>query len=230
MKDLLQNSVFLGAFISIGSYAIGMWLKKVTKSSLANPLLISIVLVIGYLLLTGTSYESYKQGTSIITYLITPSTVCLAVPLYQQFEQLKRNYKAVVSGIVAGTLASACCILLMALAMGMDHEAYVTLLPKSITTAIGIGMSEELGGIVSVTVVCIVITGVLGNVFAEQFLKLIRITDPIAKGIAVGTSAHAMGTAKAMEMGEVEGAMSGLSIVVAGVLTVVTASVFALFL
>lgn len=229
MKEILQNSAFFGVFISIGSYAIGVWLRKKTHSSLANPLLVSIILVVLFLLLTGMPYESYRQGSSIISDLLTPSTICLAVPLYQQLEQLKRNYKAVVSGIAAGSLASMCCILLMAVALGFTHQEYVTFLPKSITTAIGYGVSEELGGIVPITVVCIIITGVIGNVLAEQFLKLIRVHEPIARGIAIGTSAHAIGTVKAMEMGEIEGAMSGLSIVVAGIITVIGVSVFALF-
>ena len=121
------------------------------------------------------------------------------------------------------------CVLLMAIALGFTHQEYVTFLPKSITTAIGYGVSEELGGIVPITVICIIITGVIGNVLAEQFLKLIRVHEPIARGIAIGTSSHAIGTVKAMEMGEIEGAMSGLSIVVAGFITVLGVSVFALF-
>jgi len=226
--EYFESSVFLGAFISIGSYAIGIWLQKKTGSALANPLLISIIFVISFVLFTGMSYESYKEGCKFISFLITPATVCLAVPLYEQMEQLKRNYKAVLGGILAGTLASLCCVLLLAIVLGFSHEAYVTLLPKSITTAIGIGLSEELGGFVPVTVVSIVITGVLGNVIAEQFLKIIHVDEPVAKGIAIGTSSHAAGTAKAMELGEVEGAMSGLSIVVTGMLTVAFASLFAL--
>lgn len=229
MTEILQNSAFLGVFISIGSYAIGVWLRKKTGSSLANPLLVSIILVVLFLLLTGMSYDSYRQSTSIISDLLTPSTICLAVPLYQQLEQLKHNYKAVVSGIAAGSLASMVCVLLMAIALGFTHQEYVTFLPKSITTAIGYGVSEELGGIVPITVICIIITGVIGNVLAEQFLKLIRVHEPIARGIAIGTSSHAIGTVKAMEMGEIEGAMSGLSIVVAGFITVLGVSVFALF-
>ena len=229
MTEILQNSAFLGVFISIGSYAIGVWLRKKTGSSLANPLLVSIILVVLFLLLTGMSYDSYRQSTGIISDLLTPSTICLAVPLYQQLEQLKHNYKAVISGIVACSLASMVCVLLMAIALGFTHQEYVTFLPKSITTAIGYGVSEELGGIVPITVICIIITGVIGNVLAEQFLKLIRVHEPIARGIAIGTSSHAIGTVKAMEMGEIEGAMSGLSIVVAGFITVLGVSVFALF-
>ena len=154
----------------------------------------------------------------------------MAVPLYQQVELLKKNYHAVLLGIVSGVLASLCSVLILALLFHFDHAAYVTFLPKSITTAIGIGVSEELGGHVSVSVVVIIVTGVLGNIFAEKFLALLRIKEPIAKGIAIGCSAHALGTAKAMEMGTIEGAMSSLSIVVCGVMTVIGASIFAMFL
>ena len=226
MSEILESSVFFGVFISLASYTFGVWLKKRTGWALANPLLISIALVITTLCLTGVSYESYAKGANIISYLLTPATICLAVPLYQQVELLKKNWKAVLSGIGAGVLSSLVCVLLLALLFHFSHEAYVTFLPKSITTAIGIGVSEELGGYVSVTVVSIIITGVLGNIFAEKFLKLLRINEPIAKGIAIGTASHAVGTAKAMEMGAVEGAMSSLSIVVSGVLTVIGASLF----
>ena len=230
MSEILESSVFFGVFISLVSYTFGVWLKKRTGWALANPLLISIVLVIATLCLTDVSYESYAKGANIISYLLTPATICLAVPLYQQVELLKKNSRAVLAGIGAGVLSSLVSILLLALLFHFDHAAYVTFLPKSITTAIGIGVSEELGGYVSVTVVSIIITGVLGNIFAEKFLKLLRISEPIAKGIAIGTASHAVGTAKAMEMGAVEGAMSSLSIVVSGILTVAGASIFAMFL
>lgn len=230
MSEILESSVFFGVFISLVSYTFGVWLKKRTGWALANPLLIAIVLVIATLCLTDVSYESYAKSADIISYLLTPATICLAVPLYQQVELLKKNWKAVLSGIGAGVLSSLVCVLLLALLFRFGHEAYVTFLPKSITTAIGIGVSEELGGYVSVTVVSIIITGVLGNIFAEKFLKLLRINEPIAKGIAIGTASHAVGTAKAMEMGAVEGAMSSLSIVVSGILTVVGASLFAMFI
>ena len=227
---LFQDSVFFGVLISLAAYAIGMLLKVKTGWSLMNPLLISIILVIVTLLLTGVDYKTYSAGANCISYLLTPATICLAVPLYQQVELLKKNYRAVLIGILAGVLASLCSVLILALLFHFDHAAYVTFLPKSITTAIGIGVSEELGGHVSVTVVVIIVTGVLGNIFAEKFLKLLCIKEPIAKGIAIGCSAHALGTAKAMEMGTIEGAMSSLSIVVCGVMTVIGSSIFALVL
>lgn len=228
MHDFLAESVYMGVMLTLGTYCIGIWLKKVSGWTLTNPLLVSIVLSIGFLCATGTSYESYAKGADVISYLLTPATVCLAVPLYEQIEHLKRNYHAVTLGIVAGVLSSMLSILGMVLLLGMDHLAYVTLLPKSITTAIGMGVSEELGGNVPVTILVIVITGITGNIFAEKFLRLIKVKEPIAKGIAIGSASHVIGTSKAMEMGQTEGAMSSLAIVTSGVLTVIMASVFAL--
>ena len=227
MIDLIENSVFLGVLITFATYILGAWLKSKFHSALCNPLIIAIVLIILFLIFSGVSYQSYANGAQYISYLLTPSTICLAVPLYQQMSLLKKNFKAVLAGIFAGVLSSMLCVFALALLFHFGHQDYVTFLPKSITTAIGIGVSEELGGYVSVTVVVIVVTGVLGNIFAEQALKLMHITDPIAKGIAIGSASHAVGTAKAMEMGPIEGAMSSLSIVVSGIVTVVVASLFA---
>ena len=230
MKELIENSVFIGVMISLASYGLGMWLRKKTGLSFMNPLLISIILVIAFLLLTGVSYQTYAEGANAISFLLTPATICLAVPLYKQFNLLKKNWKAVVAGVVSGVVSSLVCILLLALLFKFDHQTYVTFLPKSITTAIGMGVTEELGGYVSLAVVVIVITGVIGNVIAEWVLKLFKIEEPIAKGIAIGSSSHAVGTAKAVEIGQIEGAMSSLSIVVCGLLTVVGASIFAHFI
>ena len=162
-----------------------------------------------------------------MSYLLTPATVCLAVPLYEQLELLKNNVKAIMAGLISGVLTSLISILALAVVFGFSHEEYVTLLPKSITTAIGMGVSEELGGIVTITVAVIIVTGILGNVIGEHVFRIFRIEEPIAKGVALGSASHAIGTAKAMELGEIEGAMSSLSIEVAGLLTVLGASVFA---
>lgn len=230
LKAMLEQSVFLGVFLSLGSYGLGMWLKRKTGWALMNPLLIAVVLVVAFLAISGVSYTSYNNGARILDYLLTPATICLAVPLYQQIELLKKNYKAVVAGLVSGVLTSLISVFLLALLFQFDHASYVTFLPKSITTAIGMGISDELGGYVSITVVVILLTGVFGNIFADKILKLFHVEEPIAKGIAIGSAAHAMGTARAMEMGQIEGAMSGLSIVVSGILTVIGASVFAWFI
>lgn len=227
MKEFLEVSVFWGAVISLLAYELGLLLKKKFKMAIFNPLLISIICVMGVLAVLDVDYERYNDGAKYLSYLLTPATVCLAVPLYEQLTLLKKNLKAVAAGIISGVLASLVSVFLLAKLFGLSHEQYVTLLPKSITTAIGMGVSEELGGIVTITVAVIIITGVLGNMIGEAVCKLFRIEEPIAKGLALGTSAHAIGTAKAMEMGQVEGAMSSLAIAVAGLLTVIAASVFA---
>ena len=229
MKEILCNSAYFGVTVSLIGYGAGIMLKKKFKYAFLNPLLISIIFVIGVVMLCGVDYESYENSAQYLSYLLTPATVCLAVPLYQQMTLLKKNLAAVACGILAGVLASLGSVLLLAFLFGLEHDVYVTLLPKSITTAIGMGVSEELGGLVTITVAVIIVTGVIGNVIGEAVCKLFRIYEPIAKGLALGTSSHAIGTAKALEMGEVEGTMSSLAIAVAGLLTVIGASVFAGF-
>ena len=214
MNELFKTSVFFGMFITLLSYGIGAALKKKLRLPVFNPLLVAIILTILFLSLFRVDYEAYNEGAKYISFLLTPATICLAVPLYEQFELLRKNYRAVLAGIFSGVLTSLCSILILAKLFRLDHASYVTLLPKSITTAIGMGVSGELGGYVPITVAVIIVTGVIGNMFAETICRVFRIRDPIAKGIAIGTSSHAVGTAKAMEMGAVEGAMSSLSIVV----------------
>ncbi len=230
MVDFIELSVFFGVFLTLATYSFGLFLKKRLKSVLFNPILISVGVIIVLLLIFNVDYEVYYSGAKYISYLLTPATVCLAIPLYEQFQLLKKNSVAILLGILSGTLTSLFGVFLFALIFRMDHSSYVTLLPKSITTAIGMGISEELGGFVSLTVAVIIITGLLGNMFAEVVCKLFRITHPVAKGVAIGTSAHALGTAKAIEIGEVEGAISSLSIVVAGIMTVIFSGIFAGFI
>lgn len=229
MSDFLQDSVFFGVTISIIAYEGGALLKKRFKSAIFNPLLIAVAATILLLISCGIDYERYYEGAKYLSYLLTPATVCLAIPMYEQMELLKENWKAVMAGILSGVLTSLTCILALAAAFGLSHDTYVTLLPKSITTAIGMGVSEELGGYVTITVAVIIITGILGNMIGDGICRLFRIKESIAKGVAMGTASHAIGTARAMEMGEIEGAMSSLSIAVAGLLTVVGASVFSYF-
>ena len=230
MKEFLSNSVFFGAVLSLVAYEAGLLLRRKFKLAILNPLLIATICVMAVLVLFKVDYDQYNESAKYISYLLTPATVCLAVPLYEQMSLLKKNFKAVAAGIVSGVRASLVSVLVLAKLFGLSHEQYVTLLPKSITTAIGMGISEELGGIVTITVAVIIITGILGNVIAELVCKVFHIQEPIAKGLALGTASHAIGTAKAMEMGPVEGAMSSLAIAVAGLLTVIGASVFAGFM
>lgn len=227
MSDFFTNAVYFGVFLTLACYGIGTLVKKKLKAAIFNPLLIAIILTIVFLLVFRIDYQVYYSTAKYMSYLLTPATICLAVPLYEKFELLKKNWKAVIAGICSGVLTSLITVFVLALIFKFDHATYVTFLPKSITTAIGMGVSEELGGFVSVTVAVIIITGVLGNVFAEMILKLFRIEEPIAKGIAIGSASHAIGTARAIEIGEIEGAMSSLSIVVSGVLTVAAVNLFA---
>ena len=197
--EMALDSLAFGMVISILGYQLGLFLKKKFCWAILNPLLISIVAVIVFLLAFQIDYDTYNASAQYLSYLLTPATVCLAIPLYQQIRLLKENGKAIFLGIVSGVLTSLGSIL---------------------------GLSE-LGGDVTITVAVIIVTGVLGNICAESVCRIFRITHPVAKGIAIGTSAHAIGTAKAMEMGEIEGAMSSLSIVIAGICTMVGASFFA---
>ena len=230
MNEFAASSVFFGVFVTLAAYFLGLKVKEKTGLAIMNPLLIAIVLVM--LLLRGLDidYAAYNQSARLVSSLLTPATVCLAVPLYEQLQLLKRHKAAILTGVISGVLTSLVCVLVLAMLFRLDHAAYVTLLPKSITTAIGMGVSEQLGGHVSITVAVIIITGVIGNMIAESMCRAFHITEPIARGVAIGTASHAIGTTKAMELGEVEGAMSSLSIVVAGVLTVAGASVFSLLL
>ena len=220
MKEFLSSSSSFGLALSVGAYILGSAVRRRWNYAILNPLLLAIVLIIMLLSFCGIPYRSYDRGAKYLSYFLTPATVCLALPLYRQLHLLKKHAAAILCGISAGVAASAASILVMVRCLGLSHTVYVTLLPKSITTAIGMGVSAEAGGIVTITVISIVITGILGNIIAEPVTGLFRITDPVAKGLAIGTSAHAIGTVKALEMGEVEGAMSSLAVAVAGLVTV----------
>ena len=227
MTDFLSNSMFFSLLLCLLSYQIGVFLRQKTKIAAFNPLLISIIIVIFVLVIFHIKFEDFYNGSKYISYLLTPATVALAIPLYSKLTLLKDNFKAIISGLIAGVLTSLLSILVMSILFHLKHEYYVSMLPKSITTAIGIGISEELGGISTITTAVIIVTGVFGNVMADIVYKIFNITSPIAKGIGLGASAHAIGTSKALEMGATEGAMSSLSIAVAGIITVIFASFFA---
>lgn len=227
MTGFVASSAFFGVLVSLGLYRLGMVLKKRLKSGLVNPLLIAIAGTIICLLALKVDYEDYAAAAKPLSFLLTPATVCLAIPLYRQLKLMRKYWKAVLGGIGIGVVTSLVCIFLTALIFRLDNSQYVTLLPKSITTAIGMGVSAELGGIETITVAVIVLTGIAGNVLAEPVCRLFRITDPVARGVAIGTAAHAIGTAKALEMDQVTGAMSGLAIAVAGLMTVVLAPLMA---
>ena len=177
MNEIFETSIFFGVFISLLSYGIGVLLKRKWKLAVFNPLLIAVALTILFLAILRIDYKVYNESAKYISFLLTPATICLAVPLYEQMELLKKNYKAVLCGICSGVITSFITVLLLAVLFGLDHSAYVTLLPKSITTAIGMGVSEELGGYVAITVAVIIVTGVIGNMFADVVFRIFHIQD-----------------------------------------------------
>lgn len=221
MNTFFNQFVYLGLLVSTGAYCLGDLLRRKTKAAWCNPLLIACIIVIIFMLITGTEYGIYMESTHILTDLLTPATVCLAIPLYRQIKILKSNAGAIIAGIVSGIITTFVCVFLFSMVFKLTHTQYVTLLPKSVTTAIGMILSEQFSGIVPVTVASILITGIVGNLTAPILFKWLRIYHPIARGIAIGTSSHVIGTARAIELGEIEGAMSSLSTVISGLLTAV---------
>jgi len=227
MNSLLTETMYWGGLISIGSYVLGQYLHRKTKLIIFNPLLFSTALVIIVLLLFDIDYDAFYEKTSYLNYLLTPATICLAVPLYEQIQLLKDNIKAIMVGILSGVISSLMIIACSSVFFHFSHEIYVTILPKSITGAMAMGISEELKGIPSLTIPVVIMTGITGNIVASSVCRFFKITNSIARGVAIGSASHAMGTAKALEMGEIEGAMSSLSIAVAGIMTVILAPIFA---
>lgn len=216
--------------VTLAAFALGTLLHRKTKAAWCNPLLLGSIFVIVLLSIQEIPYPDYKQSAAPITWLLFPATVSLAVPLYEQWELLKKNVLAIAAGIGAGVITSIASLLLIAWFFRLDTANAVSLLPKSVTTAIGVDVVTELGGIPALTTAVIVLTGIMGNLMAVSLCRLLRITNPVAKGIAIGTSSHAIGTTKALEMGQIEGAMSSLSIAVAGILTAVVCPMAVSFL
>ena len=219
MTAFLSQSSFFAIALTLGVWWLANLLQKKTGIMLLHPILVSVVLIIGVLLILKVPNTAYQQGMKPFSFLMTPATVCLAVPLYQQVQVLKKNLLAIGVGVLCGTLASLSCIGLLCLVFHLDRTMTVSLLPKSVTTAIGVPVSEAAGGLASITVVVIIITGLLGNMIGQQACRLFGIRDPLAQGVAIGTASHVIGTTKANEMGQVQGAVSSLSLVIAGVLT-----------
>ncbi len=224
--EIITTSVYFGTAISLAAYLIGFMIRQKTGKEIFNPIIIAIVIVISLLLVFDIDYKTYNATASHVSYFLTPTTICLALPLYRQLEVLKKNFMAIMAGIVSGVLTSCFTTYILSVLLSLSDAQYFTLLPKSITTAIGLPLSEEIGGIGDITVAVIILTGIFGNLIAVSALKLFRIKSPIAKGIAIGSASHAMGTAKAMEIGEIEGAMSSLSIAISGIVTVILVQLF----
>ena len=230
MTELLSSVSLFPLVLTIGAYQIGLWCQKKWKNPIANPILISLVLVIIVLLVTKLPVDTYQAGTAGVSWLLTPATVCLALPLYEQLKILKKNLPAILVSVAAGTITSLVSILLLCKVFGLDAQMSVSLLPKSITTAMGVVLSEQNGGIASLSTVAIICTGILGSLLGPTLCKLLRLTHPISQGVAIGTASHVIGTSKANEMGALQGAVSSLSLAVAGILTAILFPIACLFL
>ena len=230
MTELLQNAPAWGVTLTLGAFALGVWVNRKTGHPLCNPLLLGSIFVMVFLSLARVPLADYKQSVSFLSYLLLPATVSLAVPMYEQWQVLKKNALAVLGGILAGTLTSLLSILLMGLLLRLDPQVTIAIMPKSVTTAIGAEVAQELGGLSALAGAVIVLTGIVGNLSASAVCRICRLRDPVARGVAIGTSSHAVGTARALQMGRVEGAVSSLSIAVAGILTAVLCPILVNFL
>lgn len=220
INEVLRESLFFGIIVSILAYKIGFEIQKKYKKVFLNPLLIAIVLIIVFLLVTGISYETYQFGAKYLSYFLTPVTVCLAVPLYKQMEILEKNKAAILISIAIGCIVHAGILIAITYVCKMDQQILLSVMSKSVTTAIALGVTGEIGGIQGITVIGVMVAGISGAVIGPSLLKLFRITEPVAQGLALGSASHAIGTSKAIELGEIQAAMSSLAIVVTGILTV----------
>ena len=230
MAEFFQSIGVWGVALTLGAFALGTWLNKKTGQAIFNPLLLGSIFVIVFLSLVQIPFGAYKESVSFLSYLLLPATVSLAVPLYEQWLPMKKNALAVLCGIAAGAFTSVACVIAMSWIMKLDPVLCASLMPKSVTSAIGAEVAEELGGIGSLAGALIILTGIVGNLSATALCRICKLRDPIARGVAIGTGSHAVGTARALQMGRVEGAVSSLSIAVAGVLTAVICPLLANFL
>ncbi len=214
-------SPFFGVALTVLAFWVGLKIQKKTGWAVCSPLLIAIVLVCGVLLALDIPYEAYDQGGSLINLFLAPATACLAVSVYTKLDLLKRYWLPVLVGCTVGSLTSMGSVALLCRLFRLDEAMTASLLPKSVTTPIAVSIAEGHGGVPSITVVAVLFTGILGSILAPLLIRLFRVREPLAAGLAIGASSHAMGTSKALELGETEGAMSGLAIGVCGIVTVV---------
>lgn len=230
MSELIQSISVWGVTVTLAAFALGSWINKKTGQAIFNPLLLGSIFVILFLSLVQIPVSEYKKSVQIISYLLLPATVSLAVPLYEQWQIMRKNALAVLCGIAAGSVTSMLSVLAIGAVLKLDPALTVSMMTKSVTTAIGVEVAAELGGIASLAGAMIVLTGILGNLSASALCRIAGLHDPVARGVAIGTGSHAVGTARALQMGPVEGAVSSLSIAVAGVLTAIICPILANFL
>lgn len=228
--EMITNTPLFGVIISLVAFEIGMFIFKKTKIALFNPLLIATIIVMIFLKYLNVPVKNYMLGGDLILFFLAPATVVLAIPLFQKIDLLKKYFVPIIGGGIIGAFTAIISVIVIGKILGINHDLLVSFMPKSITTPIGIEVSKMLGGIPSITVFAIIITGITGNVTAPFVYSVFKVKHPIAKGLGLGISSHAVGTSRAIEMGEIEGAMSALSIVIAGILTIVLAPIVSFLL
>lgn len=229
MNELLLSSTFFGVSISLLTYFFGMFLRKKFNYAIVNPLLISAILTITFLLVFDVDYTTYNQGAQYLSVFLTPATICLAVPLYRQLQVLKQNVVTVIVPISCGVIAHAITLISLSKLFDVEEILTLSLLSKSVTTPIAVGICHELNGIEVVTIMGVMIAGIIGAVFGPIVCNLLKIKEPIAQGLGIGSASHAIGTSKVLEMGELQGAMSSLAIVVTAILNVIVVPLVAQF-
>ena len=229
MTEFLSIAI-LPVALTLTAFLLGQKIQKKLKSPILNPILISVILVLIFLSLTGMPVADYKAGMGSLSWLLTPATICLAVPMYEQFQILKKNLPMILAGVTAGAVSCLIMVILFGILAGFDPLLTISLLPKSITTAIGVSLSEMLGGMPGVTTAAIVFTGIFASIMGPIFCRIFRLTDPVAQGVAFGTAGHVIGTSKANELNPLTGAVSSLSLVVAGLITAVVLPLLSRFI
>ena len=230
MHEFLSSSSFFAVTLTLLAFAFGSACQKKWKWAVLNPILIAAAVIIAVLKLLHIPNSVYQDGCAFLSYLLTPATICLAISFYDQFQKLKSHLAAAVLGILAGTVASIGTIWAMANLFQLDAAITASLLPKSVTTAIGVALTEEIGGMAAIATAAIVITGIIGNITGPTLCRLFRLKSEVAQGVAFGTSSHVVGTAKAVELSQLTGAVSSMSLTVAGIFTAVILSLLAQFI
>lgn len=225
MSDFLTGSAFFCIFLTIGAFLLGWFLQKRFKSPLLNPILIGAVVVMAVLSILHIPNSIYQEAVKPLSFLMTPATICLALSFYEQLMKLKKHVPVICVGVIMGTVGSMGSILALAKLFGLEQQLLVSLLPKSVTTAIGVALCEEAGGIPAVTTAAIIGTGILGNMLGLALCRLFRIQHPVAQGVAFGTASHVIGTTRALELDPITGAVSTLSLTLTGLLTAVCFSI-----
>ena len=227
MSELL-HSPFFGLMLTTAAYAAGVKIQKKTGLVICNGLVLAALMIIAVLLVFDIPYEAYNAGGSLVNLTLSPATVCFAVTIYRRLEILKKNLLPVLVGCVAGAAASVTSVWLLSRLFGLDRKLMISLLPKSVTTPIATALSQSNGGIIAITAASVIFTGILGNLSAPLMVRLLRVKNPVEAGLGIGACSHAVGTAKAMELGATEGALGSVAIGLCGIVTTILALLFPL--